>query len=490
MNQNAPIADFATSFSVENDTFRQMIEGVRELFWLCNPEVSQFLYVSPACERIFGRSAQDVLDDAQVIWEMIHPDDHENVKRFLQETIERGESGTEFRVVCADRSIRWVRDRSFALRDRDGEVVYLAGLVEDITDWKQIERDLRTEADYYRLISDLTADYAYKTRIHPDGSVIVEAFSDGFARVTGYTLEELNAKGGWAALIHPDDLEECIRVNEALPTMERVVGEVRIVTKFGETRHIRYSSQMFRSTPGGPVDYIYGASQDITERHLAKERLRELSHRLFEVQEQERRRVALELHDEVGQNLTALCLQLDSIRLGSDDAAGNLEEARRIVRRLTTQVRSMSLELRPSMLDDLGLVPALIWLFDRYKAGQRLRIEFEHAGLSGRFPPAAETACYRIVQEALTNVQRHAGVSRARVRAWLADDHVHLTIEDAGRGFNVDSARKSGLSAGLSGMQERAALLGGELSIESIPERGTRVAAKLPLVNFERISHS
>jgi signal transduction histidine kinase len=138
------------------------------------------------------------------------------------------------------------------------------------------------------------------------------------------------------------------------------------------------------------------------------------------------------------------------------------------------------------MLDDLGLLPALLWLVERYTAQTGVRVSFERGPLPERFDPAVETAAYRIVQEALTNVARHAGVREAVVRLWADADWLGLQVEDRGAGF--DPRAVAGPSAGLSGMRERAQLLGGHLEVESAPGQGTRVTAGLPLRGADEAS--
>lgn len=207
----------------------------------------------------------------------------------------------------------------------------------------------------------------------------------------------------------------------------------------------------------------------------SRERLQTLSRRLVEVQEAERRHVARELHDEIGQILTGLKLSLEM----SARTPSSLDEAQKLVQDLITRVRDMSLELRPAMLDDLGLLPTLLWHVERYTGQTGVQVEFEHGGLGRRFPSDVETAAYRIVQEALTNVTRHAGVSEVTVWAWAYDDALNVHIEDRGRGFDPESASAAG--GGLSGMRERAALLGGHLNLDSRPGAGTRITAGFPL---------
>ena len=221
------------------------------------------------------------------------------------------------------------------------------------------------------------------------------------------------------------------------------------------------------------------------ELRSGAEQLRHLSLRLVETQEQERRHIARELHDEIGQLLTGLKLSLQIAARPGGQGRG-LDEAQRLTDELIGRVRALSLDLRPPVLDDLGLLPALVWLIDRFAAQTGVRVELEHAGLERRLPPALETAAFRIVQEALTNVARHAGVDTARVRVRIVEGSVAVEVEDRGAGFEPDAARVSGRSSGLTGMSERAALVGGRLTVESAPGQGTRLVATLPLGRGDR----
>jgi signal transduction histidine kinase len=193
------------------------------------------------------------------------------------------------------------------------------------------------------------------------------------------------------------------------------------------------------------------------------------------LEEAERRHLAKELHDEIGQSLTAL-----KLRLSLATASEPVLQARSLVAELTERVSSLSLDLRPAMLDDLGLLPALVWLIERYTSQTGVRVEFAHAGIEGRVAPAVETAAFRIIQEALTNVARHAAVETVNVRAWRTGESLSVQVVDSGRGFDFRRAVGSGKSAGLSGMRERAGALGGALTVESSAS-GTHLTAELPL---------
>jgi len=214
-----------------------------------------------------------------------------------------------------------------------------------------------------------------------------------------------------------------------------------------------------------------------------RQQLQALSQRLVEVQEAERRSIARELHDEIGQLLSGLKLVLETgTTVPSKKFAMRLDQARKLVNELMVRVRNLSLDLRPAMLDDLGLLSALLWHFERYTAQTKVDVVCKHSGLEGRrFPPDVETGAYRIVQEALTNVARHAGVSTVTVRLWTDEGVLHVQVEDKGRGFDPKADLGVGTSSGLTGMRERALLLGGTLMIDTVFRSGTRLTAQLPL---------
>ena len=203
-----------------------------------------------------------------------------------------------------------------------------------------------------------------------------------------------------------------------------------------------------------------------------------LSHRLLDVQEAERRHLARELHDEVGQLLTGLKLTLEISQQAS------LEVARRRVasavvtlQTLIGAVRELSLQLRPAMLDDLGLMPTLRWLVGRY--GGTHQIQLDQNGADGRFAPDLEVTAYRIVQEALTNAARHAQANDVRVAVHASDSALTISVSDDGVGF--DPGKIAGPSAGLLGIKERARLMHGSFELISAPGRGTRIGVVLPL---------
>ncbi|MBL7164125.1 MAG: GAF domain-containing sensor histidine kinase [Anaerolineales bacterium] len=226
-----------------------------------------------------------------------------------------------------------------------------------------------------------------------------------------------------------------------------------------------------------------------------RDQLQDLSRRLLHIQEAERRYIANELHDEIGQNLTGIKLNLDSAVGISEHAlpeAEMLHRSKTLVDELIDKVHDLSLDLRPPTLDDLGLLPTLLWHIQRYKAQTKVEIDFKHRGLGPRFPATVEITAYRIVQEAITNVARHANVNKAKVRVWFdsRDNEIYIQVEDQGNGFDYQAVLATGKASGLIGMRERAVLLGGQLEIISTLGRGTRLEASLPLEEWlERRQH-
>jgi signal transduction histidine kinase len=226
----------------------------------------------------------------------------------------------------------------------------------------------------------------------------------------------------------------------------------------------------------------------------ARQGLQEMSRKMLDIQDGERRYLAMELHDQVGQLLTSLGLSLEQAerqaqaieRNRGADLAGEIATARQQVREVLQQVREMSLRLRPAMLDELGLVPALLAHFERFNAASNIRVDFRHSGLYDRFPSSIENAVFRMVQESLTNVARYAGVQEVSVRLLAEQDLLVAQVRDQGIGFDPELRLAERASSGLSGMSERITLCGGQLTVESAPGQGTCLTAEFPIELLDR----
>jgi PAS domain S-box-containing protein len=308
----------------------------------------------------------------------------------------------------------------------------------------------------------------------------------------GYTREQLLGNKLWEIGPFRDAKASKAEFRELQREAYIRYDDLPLETSAGKSINVEFVSNVYQVN-GGKV--IQCNIRDITERKRAQGKLKEsrqrlqvLSRRLVDVQETERRHLARELHDEIGQALTATELNLQALleSPGTDGLARRLKESLQVVERVQEQVHDLSLNLRPSMLDDLGLEPALRWYTARQAALAGLQAEVRAEPWEHRLDPMIETECFRIAQEALTNVVKHAKAPTVTVELSKNDDdgQLHLSARDDGIGFDVAGLREQavrGASLGLLSMEERATLAGGGLDYDSTPGRGTEVHAWFPL---------
>jgi signal transduction histidine kinase len=225
---------------------------------------------------------------------------------------------------------------------------------------------------------------------------------------------------------------------------------------------------------------------EINERKRAEDELRALSNRIIELQEAERHTIAQELHDEMGQLLTALNMLLNKVRRSADRAnveitiLTDLDECKQVVKELLQQVRTLSVNLHPSMLDNIGIITTLEWYFEEYTKRTGIAIHFSHSGQEPKLSSRIRLTAYRIIQEALTNIARYANVKEATVQVSFNDSFMNISIIDQGKGFNLSDLSLT--SSGLRGMRERAYALRGKCEVFSLPMEGTRIEVTLPLI--------
>ncbi|MGQ0542665.1 MAG: sensor histidine kinase [Blastocatellia bacterium] len=300
----------------------------------------------------------------------------------------------------------------------------------------------------------------------------------------GFTQEEwLNDPVRWYQHIHPDDKDRwSSEVAQMFLTGEPLHSVYRVLSREGRTIRFQCDVKIVRRADGHPW-FIHGTAFDVTQQQVNEEAVRDyadrmkfLSRRLIEVQESERRNIALELHDQIGQILTGLKLKLEMVvPTLPAEAAGRIDEAHELVKELISRTRALSLDLRPATLDHLGLLSALIRHLRHYTSQTNIEVRFKHKGIEGRrFDPEIETAGFRIVQEALTNIARHSGADEAFVDISENQGDLIIEVEDSGIGFDAEKAFASGQTSGLTGMRERASLLGGWFEVRS-GSGGTRL---------------
>jgi PAS domain S-box-containing protein len=306
----------------------------------------------------------------------------------------------------------------------------------------------------------------------------------------GYTREQLLGNKLWEIGPFKDTKASKAEFRELQRESYVRYDDLPLETSAGKSISVEFVSNVYQVN-GDKV--IQCNIRNITERKQAEVKRKEysrklqvLSRRLVEAQETERRNIARELHDEIGQALTVMQLNLQAMLLspGTEVVSPRLNESLEVVERVLEQVRDISLDLRPSILDDLGLEPALRWYTERQAALVELKVEFHADQLEQRLDSMIETECFRVAQEALTNVVRHAQAKAVTVELRKEDGQLHLRVRDDGVGFDVAPVRDQavrGASLGLLSMEERASLAGGGLEFKSNPGQGTEVHAWFPL---------
>jgi PAS domain S-box-containing protein len=364
------------------------------------------------------------------------------------------------------------------------------GTCHDITELKEAEEQLATRQAHLKEVHALGRFGDWYWDI-PTGTL---AWSDELYRVFGVTPEEFSpTHDGFPLFLHPDDrtvFESAVEA--ALRSRQRYQCELRIRRADGGLRVLLTSGRIDFDKTRKPVR-MFGTAFDITEKKEVEKALQEanaqlriISQHLLETQENQRRHLARELHDEIGQRLTATKINLQLIQRfpHSKLAPQRLEESVASCEELLKQVRALSLELRPPLLDDVGLVSALRSYVTQQARRAGLTLHFTTSKLPARCTSNIEITCYRFVQEAVNNAVRHAGATSLMVDLRVRAGTIYLLVGDNGAGFDVEAMRRRALvggSLGLLTMRERIELVGGTMEIESSNNRGTVIRASIPL---------
>ena len=342
------------------------------------------------------------------------------------------------------------------------------------------ERALRESEERYRELFENAQDAIY---VH-DLTGRYTSVNRAAEKLSGYSREEIIGKH-FSNFIAPSHLRYA-RENlcRKLDQQAETTYEAEIVSKTGRRTPVEISSRLIYEH-GQPVG-VQGTARDISERKQIQEALRLYSRALIDAQETERQRIARELHDEIGQVLTAVRINLQTAKTARDtaEAARHIEDSIRVTDEALRQVRDLSLDLRPPHLDDFGLATALRWFIDRFSQRTGIVTEFEATDDEQRLATETETACFRIAQEALTNVARHAKAKRVSVRLKRYRDQLILIVKDDGVGFDANALydhSKRPAALGLRGMKERANAVRGLIDIDSADGKGTQVRARFPI---------
>lgn len=442
----------------------------------------------PAAER-FGKSAQEL--NGSNAFEQF-PAGIAKARRAYHEWVVR--SGKPFRYED-NREGRWLNTNVYPVFDAKGQVSRVAIFSHDVTDQKNAEEELRVAKEKLtqyskgleRRVKKRTREITSILKYTPavvfikNEEMQYTLVNSKFEELFGLTNEDIQGKTDYD--IFPKESADQFRKSDLQVLTEGRACQVEEVVSQNHGLHTYLSTKFPLYDENGSVSGLCGIATDITALKKAQDQLRRLSGSIITGQEKERRVIARELHDELGQMLTAL--RIDSVwiweRLKEQDkqAAERALSMMHLIDKSIDEVRSMATRLRPGVLDDLGLIPALEWYTTDFEKRTGIDCRFKHSNVD-RVNNILATAAYRIAQEALTNVARHSQAIQVDVTLQRSNGILTLAVIDNGRGFDAQDMMGSDC-LGIAGMRERAGLVGGSLEIRSEPQEGTAVFFKVPI---------
>jgi two-component system, NarL family, sensor histidine kinase UhpB len=376
----------------------------------------------------------------------------------------------------------------FPVTGAGGTIIGIGVVATDITDRRLTEQALREQRALLAEAEKVAGLGSWEW--DPESGRVV--WSEHLYRIYGLSPESFQPSfEGYLERVHPEDRQQSgAMMARALMDGRGFTMQERIVRPGGEVRYLRSHGEVVRGERGKPVK-ILGACLDVTEQRHAESALRQaaqdlhgLTRRLVEAEEAERRRIAGELHDRVGQSLSALNMNLDIV-LGQLDARagvrGQIEDSVKLVEATLQSIENVMAELRPPLLDEYGLAAALAWHAEEFsrRTGMRATLADATPEAAKKLPLEPALALFRIAQEALNNVAKHARAKNVRIEISAAENTMVLAVHDDGQGF--DASRVPRGRWGMTTMRERAQTAGGELKVEASPGQGTRVEARIPL---------
>jgi len=477
--------EFTSDVGVAHDRLRLAMESSKSMAWDWDLTSGRNIWFGDL-QSTFGIESDTYLAGEQEFYQRMHPEDRERVSKALTDAMQNQKPYTaEFRMVRPDGTVRWITDRGKFYYATNGAPLRGLGIGVDITDRKQAEEAIRETEERFRLVANTAPVLIWMS----GSDKMCTYFNKPWLEFTGQSLES-QLGNGWAKGVHPEDFQRCMDTyTEAFERRERFRMEYRLCRYDGTYRWVvdigvpRFSDNSF-------AGYI-GSCIDITESKLAKEALSNVNRRLIDAQEQERTRIARELHDDIGQRLALLTIELEEIRQHFPDSTPEADNRiRQVTQRaveIGKEVQAISHRLHSSHLEYLGIVAAAANFCRELSEQQKVKIDFAQSSVPRALPQETSLCLFRVLQEALHNAVKYSGVQRFAVQLQGTSDEIRLTVRDSGTGFDPETAM-NGRGLGLISMRERVSLVKGTISIASKLMGGTEICVRVP-VDASAVGH-
>lgn len=471
-----------------NERFHYVTEATSDAIWDWDMQKNA-IYWGEGFENIFGYHLADLNPQGNTWESMIHPDDRTGVMERIQKAIDDPACrnwSDEYRFAKSGGEYTYVRDKGIMVRNANGKVIRMIGAMQDIAGIKREEEQLRL----LESVVTYANDSVIITEAEPldgDHPKIVYV-NNAFTKVTGYSSKEVIGKTPRILQGPETSRKQLDKLRKSLRKWQPCEIEVVNYKKNGEPFWLSISVAPVADKNGHYTHWI-SVQRDITERkrveaelHNKNDELKRLSDYLQNIREEERKLMAQEVHEELGQLVSALKIDVDWLGLKmaaalDSTAEKRMDHANKIMGVLLKSIRKMASDLRPSVLDDFGLNEALQWYCSDFEMLHKVHCVFVSEIDDSRLTQKTTIVIFRIIQESLINVARHAGAKMVKVTLTEDTQTLCLSVVDDGKGFQIGSARST---LGLVGLRERAFSIGGELRIESVPGEGTRVEAFIP----------
>jgi PAS domain S-box-containing protein len=480
----------------ERKQAEEKLRTSEERFQFAAQAGKMFVYEWDATNDVIVRSAESApilgIDEAttitgQQILAMVHPDDRERLKAAVGKlNVENPSLEIRYRMMRPDGALTWVERNSRAHFDEQGRMLRIIGMVADVTERKRTEEALRESEERLRLAVQAGRMYAFEW--DPVSDVVVRSGECGeiFNWMDDPTRD---TRQQFFARVHPNDRGAYRALETGLTTNNPIYqANYRVLRPDGKVIWLEESGHAFFDGEG-KISRIIGMVSDVTARKFAEEALASVSRRLIDAQEQERCRIARELHNDLGQKMALLQIGLEQFEQKIPElSSGDRQQLRNIVQsasELSSDLHNLSHQLHPVKLDLQGLTAAMGGLCREFSKQHDFQVKFVHENIPAQIPKAEALCLFRIVQEALRNVAKHGKTREAQVKLLGHENEIDLCISDSGAGFNPESAEAKG-GLGLISMRERLRLIGGHLTLESEPLHGTQIHVHVPLSNGGR----